>query len=74
MVNQIHAAVEEIAYLRAQVAELERSEAKLKAMMEELTREVGEREEMLGEDNTTSPIKFPPTFPFSFSLIFLIIF
>ena len=27
-----------------------------------------------GEDNTMSSIKFPPTFPFSFSLIFFIIF
>ena len=35
-----------------QVAELERSEAELKARVEELTREVGEREEMLGDDNT----------------------
>ena len=48
MVDQIHAAAEEIACLRARVAELERSEAELKARVEELTREVGEREEMLG--------------------------
>ncbi|XP_034680054.1 LOW QUALITY PROTEIN: myosin-14-like [Vitis riparia] len=48
MVDQIHAAAEEIACLRARVAELERSEAELKTRVEELTREVGEREEMLG--------------------------
>ena len=46
--DQIHTAAEEIACLRAKVAELERSEAELKARVEELTREVGEREEMLG--------------------------
>ena len=67
MVDQIHAVTEEIACLRAKVAEL-------KAKVDDLTREVGEREEMLGEDNTTSLIKFPQTFPFSFYLIFLIIF
>nr|CAN70037.1 hypothetical protein VITISV_015804 [Vitis vinifera] len=43
MVDQIHAATEEITCLRAKVAEL-------KARVEELTREVGEREEMLDED------------------------
>ncbi|KAJ9707597.1 hypothetical protein PVL29_002572 [Vitis rotundifolia] len=48
MVDQIHAAAEEIACLRAKVAELERSEAELKARVKELTREAGEREEMLG--------------------------
>ena len=48
--------------------------AKLKAKVEEPTREVGEREEMLGEDDTTSSIKYPQTFPFFFYLIFLIIF
>ena len=48
MVDQIHTAAEEIACLRARVAELERSEAELKARVEELTREGGEREEMLG--------------------------
>ncbi|KAJ9697637.1 hypothetical protein PVL29_006981 [Vitis rotundifolia] len=42
----------EIAHLRAKVVELEWSEAELKAKVEELTREVGEREEMLGEDIT----------------------
>ena len=39
--DQIHAAAKEIACLRAKVAELERSEAELKARMEEQTREVG---------------------------------
>ena len=52
------------------MAKLERSEAELKARVEELTREVGEREEMLGEDNM-SPIKFPPIFPIYFSHYFL---
>ena len=46
----------------------------LNAGVEKLTREVGEGEEMLSEDDTTSSIKFSPTFPFSFYLIFLIIF
>ena len=50
MVDQIHADLEEIACLRAKVGELEQFEVELKAMVEELTREVGEREEMLGED------------------------
>ena len=44
MVDQIHADLEEIACLRAKVAELKRSEAKLKARVEKLTKEVGERE------------------------------
>ena len=34
------------------MGELEQFEVELKAMVEELTREVGEREEMLGEDDT----------------------
>ncbi|KAJ9686432.1 hypothetical protein PVL29_015365 [Vitis rotundifolia] len=61
MVDQIHVAAEEIACLRTKVAELERSEAKLKARVEELTREVGEREEMLHEPDKISP---------NFSLLF----
>ncbi|KAJ9703617.1 hypothetical protein PVL29_005088 [Vitis rotundifolia] len=65
MVDQIHTVIEEIACLRAKVEELERSEEELKARLEELTREVGEREEILHE-----PIKFPSIFFFSFSLIF----
>ena len=69
MVDQIHTAVEEIAYLRAKVAELELSEAELKARVEELTKEVGKREEMLHEPN-----KISPNFSLIFSLIFLIIF
>ena len=71
MVDQIYATVEEIAYLGTKVAELERSKMELNAGVEELTREVGKGEEMLGEDDTISSIKFPPTFPFFFSLIFL---
>ncbi|KAJ9671173.1 hypothetical protein PVL29_027247 [Vitis rotundifolia] len=51
----IHADVEEIACLRAKVAELEWSEAKLKARVEELTREVGDRKEMLHELDKISP-------------------
>ena len=74
MVDQIYATVEEIAYLGAKVAELEWSKMELNAGVEKLTREVGKGEEMLGEDDTTSLIKFPPTFPFFFYLIFLIIF
>ena len=68
MVNQIHAVVEEITCLRAKVAELEWSEAELKANVEELTRGVREIEEMLGEDDSTSLIKFSPTFPSIFIL------
>nr|CAN67704.1 hypothetical protein VITISV_022430 [Vitis vinifera] len=41
MVDQIHSAAKEIAYLRAKLVELERSKVKLKAMVEELTKEVG---------------------------------
>ena len=69
MVDQIHTAVDEIACLRARVVELERYEAELKARVEELTKEVGEREEMLHE-----PDKISPNFSLIFSLIFLIIF
>ncbi|KAJ9703745.1 hypothetical protein PVL29_005153 [Vitis rotundifolia] len=61
MGDQIHAIAEEIAYLRAEVAELERFEAELKARVEELTREVGEREEMLHE---------PDKICLNFSLLF----
>ena len=68
MVDQIHTAAEEIACLRAKVAKLERSEAELKAKVEELTKEVGKREEMLHEPN-----KISPNFSLIFSLIFLII-
>ncbi|KAJ9672577.1 hypothetical protein PVL29_025980 [Vitis rotundifolia] len=39
MVDQIHAAAEKIACLRAKVVELEQSKAELKARVEELTRE-----------------------------------
>ena len=41
MVDQIHSAAKEITYLRAKVVELEQSKVKLKAMVEELTKEVG---------------------------------
>ena len=40
----------------------------LNAGVEKLTREVGEGEEMLSEDDTTSSIKFSPTFPSIFIL------
>ena len=68
MVDQIHTATEEIACLRAKVAKLERSDAELKARVEELTKEVGKREEMLHKPN-----KISPNFSLIFSLIFLII-
>ncbi|KAJ9672560.1 hypothetical protein PVL29_025966 [Vitis rotundifolia] len=55
MVDQIHTATEEITCLRAKVAELEWFEAKLKAKVDELTREVGEMEKMLHEPNKISP-------------------
>ena len=51
------------------MAELEQFETELKARVEELTKEVGEREEMLHE-----PDKISPYFSFIFSLIFLTIF
>lgn len=47
LLRQIDTAAEEIARLRARVAELENSEAGSKARVEELEREVGEREEMI---------------------------
>lgn len=47
LLRQIDEAAEEIARLRARVAELENLEAGSKARVEELEREVGEREEMI---------------------------
>ncbi|KAK9277722.1 hypothetical protein L1049_007269 [Liquidambar formosana] len=47
LLHQIDASAEEIVHLRARVAELEKSEAELKARVEELARDVGERDEMI---------------------------
>ncbi|XP_054823400.1 uncharacterized protein LOC129321590 isoform X2 [Prosopis cineraria] len=47
LLHQIDSATEEIAHLRTKVAEFEMSEAESKARIEELEREVRERDEML---------------------------
>ncbi|KAI4327953.1 hypothetical protein L6164_020356 [Bauhinia variegata] len=47
LLHQIDTATEEIAHWRAKVAELEKFEAESNARVEELEREVGERDEML---------------------------
>ncbi|KAK7250728.1 hypothetical protein RIF29_33350 [Crotalaria pallida] len=47
LMRQIEAAAEEIARLRARVGELESGEAESKGRVEELEREVGERDEMI---------------------------
>ncbi|KAI4314575.1 hypothetical protein L6164_027467 [Bauhinia variegata] len=47
LLHQIDTAAEEIAHLRAKVAEFENFEAESNARVEELEREVGERDEML---------------------------
>ncbi|XP_059662010.1 uncharacterized protein LOC132308062 isoform X2 [Cornus florida] len=47
LLQQIDAASEEIAHLRAKIEELEKVEAELKANVEELRREVVERDELL---------------------------
>ncbi|GMQ03961.1 hypothetical protein CsSME_00049556 [Camellia sinensis var. sinensis] len=47
LLHQIDAGAEEIAHLRARVEELDKSEAEMRRSVEELRREVGERDEML---------------------------
>ena len=51
------------------MAKLDQSKAELKARVEELTREVGEREEMLGDDIPQAD-KISPYFSLLFSSLF----